>query len=66
MEASVIIEYLDLHHPGRTPLLPTDRHAAVDVRFMDRFFDNYIMTPMQKIVVDRLRPEERSRFIWSR
>lgn len=58
MEASVVIEYLDLHHPGRSPLLPTDRHAAVEVRFLDRFFDNYIMTPMQKIVVDRLRPEE--------
>ncbi|MDP3555521.1 glutathione S-transferase family protein [Methylocystis sp.] len=58
MEASVIIEYLDLHHPGRSPLLPTDRHAAIEVRFLDRFFDNYIMTPMQKIVVDRLRPEE--------
>ncbi|QGM93329.1 glutathione S-transferase family protein [Methylocystis rosea] len=58
MEASVIIEYLDLHYPGRSPLLPTDRHAAIEVRFMDRFFDNYIMTPMQKIVVDRLRPEE--------
>ena len=24
---------------------------------MDRFFDNYISTPQQKIVVDRLRPE---------
>lgn len=58
MEASVIVEYLDLHHPGRSPLLPTDRHAAIEVRFMDRFFDNYIMTPMQKIVLDRLRPEE--------
>ncbi|CCJ08399.1 glutathione S-transferase family protein [Methylocystis sp. SC2] len=58
MEASVIIEYLDLHHPGRSPLLPTDRHAAVEVRFLDRFFDNYIMTPMQKIVFDRLRAEE--------
>jgi glutathione S-transferase len=25
---------------------------------MDRFFDNYVMTPMQKIVADRIRPEE--------
>jgi glutathione S-transferase len=25
---------------------------------MDRFFDTYVMTPMQKIVLDRLRPEE--------
>ena len=58
MEASVIVEYLDLRHPGRTTLVPRDAQAAIEVRFMDRFFDNYIMTPMQKIVVDRLRPEE--------
>lgn len=57
MEASVIVEYLDLRHPGRTTLMPRDAHAAVDVRFMDRFFDNYVMTPMQKIVFDRLRSE---------
>ena len=25
---------------------------------LDRFFDNYVMTPMQKIVVDHLRPED--------
>jgi glutathione S-transferase len=24
---------------------------------MDRFFDNYVMTPMQKIVADRIRSE---------
>ncbi len=58
MEASVIIEYLDLRHPVRTTLVPDDADAAVDVRFMDRFFDNYVMTPMQKIVLDRLRAEE--------
>lgn len=57
MEASVIIEYLDLHYPGPKRLLPRDPGAAIDVRFMDRFFDNYVMTPMQKIVLDRLRPE---------
>ena len=28
---------------------------------MDRFFDNYVMTPMQKIVVDSARAPERSR-----
>jgi len=57
MEASVIVEYLDLHYPGPIRLLPRGSGAAIDVRFMDRFFDNYIMTPMQKIVFDRLRPE---------
>ncbi|MGH8158054.1 MAG: glutathione S-transferase family protein [Rhodanobacter sp.] len=57
VEASIIIEHLGLHHPGPVPLLPTDARAAVEVRSMDRFFDNYISTPQQKIVADSLRPE---------
>jgi glutathione S-transferase len=57
LESSVIIEHLALHHPGRTILIPKDADRAIDVRMLDRFFDNYIMTPMQKIVADRLRPE---------
>ena len=56
-ETSVIIEYLQLAHPGPARLLPGDAHAALEVRMLDRFFDNYVMTPMQKIVLDRLRPE---------
>jgi glutathione S-transferase len=55
VEASVIIEYLDLHHPGSVRLVPKNLRAALDVRMMDRFFDNYIMTPMQKIVLDSMR-----------
>lgn len=58
IEASIIIEYLDLHYPGTERFIPTDAKAALDVRFMDRFFDNYIMTPQQKIVADALRPLE--------
>ena len=58
-EASIIIEHLALHHPGPVRLIPQDAQAALDVRMMDRFFDNYVMTPMQKIVGDRLRAEER-------
>jgi glutathione S-transferase len=27
------------------------------VRFMDRFFDNYVMSPMQTLVSDRMRSE---------
>ena len=57
VEASIIIEYLGLHHPGPVPLLPVDPRAALEVRSMDRFFDNYISTPQQKIVGDSLRPE---------
>ena len=54
-EATTIIEYLDVHHPGATRWLPDDRAAAIDVRFMDRVFDNHVQTPMQKIVADALR-----------
>lgn len=58
LEASIIIEHLDLHHPGPVRLTPEDPRAALEVRLLDRFFDNYVMTPMQKIVTDRIRPEE--------
>jgi glutathione S-transferase len=56
-EATVIIEYLGLYHPGPVSLLPADPRAALEVRSMDRFFDNYISTPQQKIVADSLRAE---------
>jgi glutathione S-transferase len=57
METSVIIEHLALHHPGPVRLLPEDARAALEVRMMDRFFDNYISTPLQKIVFDRICKE---------
>jgi glutathione S-transferase len=57
IEASCIIEYLGLHHPGPVRLIPEDAKAAIEVRMMDRFFDNYVSTPQQKIVFDALRPE---------
>jgi glutathione S-transferase len=58
VEASIIIEYLGLRYPGAIRLIPGDREAALDVRMLDRFFDNYVMTPMQRIVLDHLRAEE--------
>jgi glutathione S-transferase len=57
IEATCIIEYLDQHHPGPVRLIPEDPEAALTVRMMDRFFDNYVSTPQQKVVTDRLRPE---------
>jgi len=57
VEASIIIEYLGLFHPGPVRLVPDDPRAALDVRMMDRFFDNYVMTPMQRIVADHMRAE---------
>jgi glutathione S-transferase len=56
-EATIIIEYLGLYHPGPVPLLPADPRAALEVRSMDRFFDNYISTPSQKIVFDSMQTE---------
>lgn len=57
IEATSVIEYLHLHHPGPVKLVPDDPDAALDVRMLDRFFDNYVSTPQQKVVLDRLRPE---------
>ena len=56
IEASIIIEHLDVHHAGRTRWIPADPAAALQVRFVDRFFDNYVQTPQQKVVFDALRP----------
>jgi glutathione S-transferase len=57
VEAIIIIEHLQLYHPGPVQLIPSDAKKALDVRMMDRFFDNYVMTPMQKIVFDKIRSE---------
>ena len=54
-EATIIVEYMQLHHPGPVPMLPADPQAALDVRLLDRMSDNYLMTPMQRIVSDALR-----------
>ena len=55
-ESSIIIEYLDRHHPGRVRFIPDDADRAWQTRLRDRFYDLYVHEPMQKIVLDRLRP----------
>jgi glutathione S-transferase len=55
-ESSIIIEHLTIRHPGAVQLIPKDPQAALQVRMLDRFFDNYVMTPMQRIVADFMRP----------
>ncbi len=63
VESSIIIEYLQLAYPGPVRLLPADPPAALDVRFLDRFFDLHVMDAMQ-IAVDSalgrfpIKPEE--------
>lgn len=57
-ETSIIIDYLQAHHPGGAVLIPPEGDAAREVRLWDRVFDLHVHTPMQKIVSDRLRPED--------
>lgn len=59
-ESNIIIEYLDLHYPGRTRLVPEDPELAWRMRLSDRFHDLYVNTPVQKIVTDVLRPAGRN------
>jgi glutathione S-transferase len=59
MEATIIIEYLTLHYPGPVRLIPADPETALEVRFLDRYFDNYVMTPTSMIVANPLRPENK-------
>src|SRR6202049_3641210 len=55
VESSIIVEYLMRHYPGTAQMIPVNDDAALQVRSMDRFFDNYVMTPMQTLVSDRMR-----------
>lgn len=50
VESSIIIEHLQIHHPGPVRLLPADAAAALLVRFLDRFFDLHVMDPVQHAV----------------
>jgi len=55
IESSIIVEHLSIRHPGSVQLIPREATSALEVRMLDRFFDNYVMTPMQKIVADFIR-----------
>jgi glutathione S-transferase len=55
-ESTTIVEYLDGFGEA-PPLIPADPAAARTARLWDRVSDGQVMTPMQKIVADALRPE---------
>jgi glutathione S-transferase len=57
VESSVIIEHLQAHHPGPKRWIP-DGEEGRRVRFLDRFFDNYVMNQMTVPVFDAIRPKE--------
>ena len=57
-ETSIIIEYLQRHYAGKDrALIPDAADAALNVRTWDRLFDLYVMTPMQALTADLLKPE---------
>jgi glutathione S-transferase len=56
-ESTVIVEYLDAFYPGQTRFVPADADGAWRTRMWDRFHDEFVEKPMQKIVTDRLRPQ---------
>jgi len=53
-ESSIVVEYVD--SLGSDALLPADPKARLEARLWDRLFDAYVMTPMQAIVADHMRP----------
>jgi glutathione S-transferase len=57
-EATTIIEYLARHHTGTGSLIPDDPDAAIDMRMIDRVFDNYVMGSMQIVVEEYIRNAE--------
>lgn len=53
--SSAIIDYLNLMDSGADRLIPENPEMAMQVRRWDRFLDDYVHVPMQKIVGDVLR-----------
>jgi glutathione S-transferase len=55
VESSVIIEHLDRHHPGTVRFIPEEPEVALEVRLLDRVFDQHVMNAMQGAVNEALR-----------
>lgn len=56
IETTPIIEHLHAKHRGSNDWIPAGDEGR-RARFLDRFFDIYVMTNMQKAALDILRPE---------
>ena len=59
VDSSAIVEYLDVQHPGPVRFLTADAVAAIEVRMLDRIFDNHVMGVMQRAVIDAMLPPDR-------
>jgi len=58
-EATLIVEHADAIGTAGPALVPQEPAEGRTVRLLDRVLDNYLHTPLQKIVGDRLRPEDK-------
>lgn len=54
-ETTCIIEHLQAYHPGKNQWIP-EGEPGRQTRFLDRFFDLYVMNNMSAPVFDALRP----------
>jgi glutathione S-transferase len=57
IETTPIIDYLYAHYRGPNDWIPAGEMEQ-RVRFLDRFFDLYVMNNMQRIVAEALRPQD--------
>jgi glutathione S-transferase len=57
VETTPIIEHLQARHPGPNIWIPVG-DLGRRVRFLDRFFDQYVMNTMTVSVFNAIRPEE--------
>jgi glutathione S-transferase len=59
-ESTSIIEYLEDNFPGTPQLIPDERHAARQVRFMDRMSDLYYNEPVVELLFQKIgfRPQD--------
>lgn len=55
-ESSIVIEWMD-RHAGGGRLIPADPDAALETRTVDRVIDHYAGGPMNRIVLEKFRPE---------
>lgn len=58
-ESSVIIDYLARVEPSAASLVPGDPDRALQTRLLDRLVDNYIHLPFQRVVDERMRPQDK-------
>lgn len=64
-EASAIIDHVDAKFPGDPRLIPADPDTAVEVRMWDRFFDNYVNYPQQRVVLGAIGRDARDDARWN-